>query len=253
MSTVNAYLHNPDLPGQPFFYEGTRPGAVLLFHGLTATCSEVAGLGKALNNAGFTTAAPLLPGHGSSPADLNKVRWQAWVDSAETAYQDLARRYKRVFVGGESHGALLALYLAAEHPEIAGVMAYAPALRLPLSGWRRFQLRLIAPFVAALPKTDLEGNKTWQGYKVNPLKAVVQHMRLQDEVRKRLPRIKQPILIVQGRLDQTIDPRSAEMVYQEVCSEKKELHWMEKSKHCVLLDGERHEVTRMTLDFLFRG
>ena len=172
MAPLNPFLHNPHLDGSPFRLDSQGENAVLLFHGFTATCSEVRGLGRILNNAGFATAAPLLPGHGTEPKDLNKVRWQDWTAAAESAYADLCSRYTRVFVGGKSNGALLALFLASEHPEIAGVLAFAPALKLPLTRAQTVQIGLMAPFVASVEKGDLEGDKTWQGYKVNPLKAL---------------------------------------------------------------------------------
>ena len=46
-----------------------------------------------------------------------------------------------MIIGGESMGALLALYLASEHPEAAAILAYAPALKLKL---RPRQIALIA-------------------------------------------------------------------------------------------------------------
>lgn len=251
-ASLNTYLHNPELPGEAFNRQGTRGDAVLLLHGFTATSYEVYRLGKVLNNAGFTTCGPMLPGHGTRPADLNKVRWQDWIAAAETAYQSLAQTHRRVFVGGESNGALVALYLAAQHPEIAGVLAYAPALIVPMTFWQRVELRLVAPFVPSLPKTDLDGDKSWQGYKVTPLKAVIQLTALQKATRQCLPAIHQPILVVQGRHDKTIDPHSAEVVYNRVSSTVKELHWMEHSGHCVLLDAENHLVTKLTMDFLWK-
>jgi carboxylesterase len=153
-------------------------------------------------------------------------------------------------VGGESTGGLVALYLAAAHPEIAGVMAYAPALKLPLKWWHRLQVSLFAPFVAGMPKKGIEETTTWQGYRVNPLKGLLQLLRLQAEVRQRLPLIRQPLLLVQGRQDGTIDPQSSQIVYDSVRSTLKELHWMDHSGHCVLLDPEQEEVFRLTVGFL---
>jgi carboxylesterase len=249
-AALNPYLHNPELQGEAFFFEGTRPEAILLLHGFTATSFEVRRLGETLHEAGFTTAGPLLPGHGTRPADLNRVHWQQWIETAEAGYQALARDHQRVFVGGESNGGLIALYLAALHPEIAGVLAYAPALILPLTAWQRLALRMIAPFVAALPKPDLDDDQSWQGYKVNPPKGILQLMRLQTETRQRLPDVHQPVLIVQGQKDQTIDPRSAEVIFESIASPVKTLRWMENSGHCVLLDKEHSLVLRYTLDFL---
>jgi carboxylesterase len=80
----------------------------------------------------------------------------------------------------------------------------------------------------------------------------VQLGNLQQEVRHCLPRIRQPLLIVQGRLDTAIDPRGAEMVYREAGSRVKELYWMEHSTHCVILDREWEQASALTLSFIER-
>lgn len=248
----NQYLQNPHLAGEAFDLPGSGQNGVLLFHGFTATCAEVVRLGQILNRLGYTAVGPLIPGHGTQPEDLNRTCWQDWAEAAEVAYSDLSRRCKRVFVGGESNGALLALYLASKHPEISGVLAYAPALRPRITPLQVLQLHLAAPFIGSLPKGDLNGNTTWQGYMVNPLKGVLQLRLFVKVVRARLHLIKQPLLIVQGRKDATVHPSGAQEVYDRVKSTVKELHWMENSGHCVLLEGEQHLVHRLTMDFLFK-
>ena len=111
-------IHNAHLDGSPFFLEG-GPVGVLLVHGFTATPVEVRSLADRLHAQGHTVAGPLLPGHGTKPEDLNRVRWQDWIDAAEEVYGRLAARSDRVFVGGTSMGAVIALYLASLHPEAA--------------------------------------------------------------------------------------------------------------------------------------
>ncbi len=245
----NPALHNPQLDGGPFLWEG-GPIGVLLSHGYTATTTEVRWLGEILHQHGYTVMGPLLPGHGTTPQELNRCRWQAWGAEVERAYRELAGRCEKVFVGGESMGAVLALYLASEHPEIVGVLTYAPALVAALSSWDRLKLQLAAPFVAELPKGQLDVPERWQGYPGNPLKAAVQLLCLQREVRGRLSRISQPVLTVQGRLDRAVDHSGAEIIQREVRSSLKELHWMEQSTHVVLLDRELEAVAEITLNFM---
>ena len=124
---IENYMIHPELDGDSFEFQGGKTG-VLLLHGFTASTAEVRPLGESLRAAGYTVCAPLLPGHGTHPDDLNKVHWQDWLQTAEIAYQNLLKQCDHVWVGGESMGGLLCLLLAAEHAEINGLLLYAPAL-----------------------------------------------------------------------------------------------------------------------------
>jgi carboxylesterase len=164
-------LVNPHLPGAAFFWQG-GPVGVLLVHGFTATPAEIHLLGQYLHARGFTVAGPLLPGHGTTPQDANRTRWQAWVEAVEVSYRQLVARCDTVFLGGESTGGLLALYLAAEHPQAAGILTYAPAL-ITAPAYGPFLLPLLAPFIPYLakPKSNhppTPADERWQGYPVNP-------------------------------------------------------------------------------------
>ena len=241
-------IHNSHLAGAPFLWEG-GPVGILLAHGYTATTAEVRLLARHLYRQGYTIAGPLLPGHGATPDEMNRCRWKDWIEAMEDAYQLLRVRCERVIAGGESMGALLALYLAGEHPEIEAILAYAPALRLARKHiWGAYLLR---PFIHHIAKAELK-DTYWQGYAVNPLGALVQLHRLQLQVRRRLPHIKQPLLIVQGRLDTAIDLRGVEELYHNIGSPVKELHWMENSVHVVILDHELEQVVAVTTRFIER-
>ena len=247
--TNNPNLHHPYLEGGPFLWQA-GPTGVLLVHGYTATTAEVRPLGRILHNHGYTVAGPLLPGHGASPEEANCYRWQDWVAAVESAYQQLQGVCQRIILGGESTGAVIALYMAADHPEAQGILAYAPALKLNLNRWDVFRLHLLAPFVTAMPKARLDADSLWQGYRVNPLKGAIQLLHMQNQVRKRLPLLRQPLLVMQGRLDTTVSPQAPQTVYDCVSSSLKELHWMEQSSHCVILDCELERAADLTLRFL---
>jgi len=246
-------IRNPHLEGDTFFWPG-GPVGVVLIHGYTATTAEVRLLSRFLHEHGYTVSGPLLPGHGTTPEDMNRCRWQDWTGAVEQAYRQITARCERVFVGGESMGGLLALYAASEHPELAGIFAYAPALMVPPG--RILLARLLAPLVPMTYKqrnpVDAIADERWKGYETNPVWAVVQMGDLQQEVRRRLSRIRQPLLVVQGRLDTAIDPRGAESVFREASSTVKEFHWMERSTHCVILDQEWEQAAELTLRFMER-
>lgn len=245
---------NPHLAGEPFAWAGHGAAAqtgLLLLHGFSATTAEVRPLARLLNQSGYTVAGPLLPGHKTTPDDLNACRWPDWADAAEKAYRELRGECDRVIVGGESMGGLLALHLAAGHPEAAAILTYAPAIRMPLA--RVISTRLLAPFVkyfkpGAGPPTAVDA--LWQGYAVRPARALMQLYDLMEVVRLELPGLRQPLLVIQGRRDTTLDPRGAESLYSRVGSPVKELHWLEGSTHCVVLDQELPAVADLTLKFV---
>jgi carboxylesterase len=249
--TENTALYSPHLEGEAFFWPA-GPVGVLLSHGVTATTAEIRPLAQRLHEAGYAVAGPLLPGHGTTPDDLNRARWQDWARAAEGTLQQLAERCERVIVGGESMGAVAALYLASELPEAVGVLAYAPAIKLNLSTWDRFRLRLLAPIISSVPKRNWSPCEGHQAYRVTPLRAGVQSLNMQKEVLRRLPQIRQPVLVVQGCLDRSIDPHAAETIRQGVSSAVVDVHWLEHSAHTVLLDREFDQVVELTLRFVDR-
>lgn len=245
------YMVNPDKDGSTFLWEAGDIG-VLLVHGYTATTVEVRLLGQYLHERDYTVLGPLLPGHGTTPMEMNRCHWRDWAAAVKSAYDRLSSVCSKTFIAGESMGGLLALYLAAEHPEVAGVMTYAPALRVP-SRIQPWLTEVLALFVSMLQKGRSDGSaadERWQGYRVDPIPAARQLFRLQRVVGSRLERIVQPLLVVQGRLDQTVDSGVPCFILEHVRSSKKELYWMPHSTHCVLLDQEWEEVAVLTERFM---
>jgi carboxylesterase len=103
---------------------------VLLLHGLSGAPSEVKPLGDYLAAKGYSTLGPWLAGHGTSPQDLAKTRWQDWSKSAREAFEILSRRCPKIYLAGLSMGADQALHLAAHFP-VAGVISMAAPIRIP--------------------------------------------------------------------------------------------------------------------------
>jgi carboxylesterase len=244
-------LQNPHLEGGSFYLPG-GPQGILLIHGLTATAAEVRPMALWLQKFGYTVAAPLLPGHYTQPADLNRVRWQDWAGSVEEMYACLQKDCTQIAAGGESTGAVLALNLALTHPEITALLLYATALKLKMRAIDRMKLRLLSPFVPWVKKMNADDGLPWQGYRVNPLKGVLQLLALQEYIQPRLPRITPPALIVHGRLDPTVDPEVPGILQTSLGSKIKEVAWMENSTHCVIIDREAEQVYELTQQFLER-
>ncbi len=236
-----------DLDPGPYAADGGRMGA-LLIHGFTGSVAETRPMGEYLAARGLTVRCPLLPGHGTSAEDLTRTGWHAWAATVEAALRDLQSRCEAVFVGGLSLGSLLALWLGAGHPEIAGLLLMAPAVQvqnqlMPLS----LILRYVIKYRPGEPPGDTDlcdataRQRVWC-YDRTPLWGAGEVYLLQRRVRKALPGVRQPILLFQGRRDATLTPRAAQVVYDGVASRDKTLVWLEQSGHNLLADGEREAV-----------
>jgi len=80
---------------------------LLLLHGFTSHPLLALGpLPEVLRKAGFGVSQPTLPGHGTRPEDLLRVRWRDWLEAAQGTYPKLPEPKGMI---GLSMGALLAL------------------------------------------------------------------------------------------------------------------------------------------------
>ena len=254
MATYVGTMQNPHLDGAPFRFDGDETG-VLLIHGYTATPAEMRPLGEYLAERGCSVLGPRLPGHGTTPEDLSRVYWRDWVAHVLGAYEELRSRCGRVFVCGESLGGLLALHLAETHPDLAGVIALAPALRVTS------RLIYLAPLlrflVRSVPKRRSGGSESvvdarWQGYTVDVPAAAAQLLALQRRVVRRAESVRQPLLILQGKFDKTVDQGSVQAFYDKAASQDKTLIWLEHSGHCVAIDQEYEMVAQHVAGFVER-
>jgi carboxylesterase len=233
-------------PG-PYSADGS-PIGILLIHGYTGAVAETRPMGQYLAERGLTVRCPLLPGHGTTPEDLTRIHRREWAAEVETALDDLRGRCQTIFVGGLSLGSLLTLWLAARHPDIAGLITMAPAVKVQN---RLLPLSLIMRYVMKYnPWDDLSDDdlgdprgidRIWC-YDDLPLWGAGEVYLLQREVLRALPRIHQPALIFQGRRDAALDPRAAQILYDGLAATDKTLVWLEHSGHNLLVDGERESV-----------
>lgn len=240
------YFQNPHLDGSSKLLDGDKNIGFLLIHGFTATTIEVMGLARYVNERGYPVCAPLLPGHGSSPEDLNSKKFFEWIECVESAYRNISVLVDHVVIGGESMDAVLSLYLAQQHPEINALLLYSPALIVPklrYARWLRF-------FMNKIDKGDRSDESTWQGYTVWPLKAAVELIKLQKAVINQLPEISIPTAIFHGQFDKTIHPQVSNFIYDQIKSESKIIFPMHQSAHVMLLGQEFDQIAGKTMNFL---
>ncbi len=239
----------------PFSFDG-GPTGVLLLHGFTGSPAEMRPIGEYLHAQGLTVRAPLLPGHGTTLDDLNRRRWREWVACAEDTLKGLLGVCAEVHVGGLSMGALIAAYVAAQRPEVRGAVLYSPAT------WPANRLIYLTGlgkhFVSAMSKTrpsdlvDPAARALMWSYDRYPVAAAHELLKLTRQVRRALPRLTCPLLVVHTTRDTSIRPESAPRTYRRAGSRDKRLLTLHGSGHCLTVDAEWQYVAERTYAFIVR-
>lgn len=234
---------------EPFFYRGGDRG-VLLLHGFTGSPSEMRLLGEYLHSLGFTVFGPRLPGHGTHPRDMDQTNWRQWYGAVEDGFHILRSLCRQVSVVGLSMGGILALMLASEYPVERVVSLSAP---IYIADQRLKWLNLYRMFRRYAPKRrrNFDVSPDYNiGYDLTPLRSLSSLLELIQHVKRRLPLVKSPLLVVQSKVEHTVKPESADYIYRHAGGTHKELLWLDRSGHIVTLDCEKELVYKKVAGFL---
>jgi len=260
-----------------FQFEGDRRG-VLLIHGLTGTPAEMLLLGKRMHREGFTVHGVQLAGHCGDEADLLATGWRDWYASVEQAAIELRGQVDHLFVAGLSMGALLALLLAAERPDLVdGVGVLGATFRydgwnMPRIGRLSFLLPLIkrlglartrsfqeeSPFGlrdervrSQISGAMLSGDSAIAGLPGNPWHSLADLYLLSARVRGRLRNVQSPCLVAHATEDDIAHVRNAHLVANRV-NAPVELLLLHDSYHMITLDRERRLLADRLAGFFAR-
>jgi carboxylesterase len=252
-----------------FFHAGSKTG-FLLIHGLTGTPIELRYISNGLARAGFTVSVPQLAGHCGTLEDLKD-----WYQSAEDALVELRKTCDLVIVGGLSMGAVLALRLAAEHPDtVNGATLFAPTFKF--DGWsmpwyaRLFELVndnwtadkflfterepygiknvRFREFVMNAIHSD---DSSQAGLPGTPGRSLLQFRYLTKSVNRVLGLIRQPTLVLHPREDDRASLSNAEHLQRNLGGRVTTVV-LEDCYHVVTLDQQRDVVLDETREFGFK-
>ncbi len=232
------------LPGaEPFEFPGStgadgRTG-VLLVHGFTGTPLSLRPWGEHLATEGLAVRCPLLPGHGTRWQDCNQVDEDAWVATAQDAFEALAAECDRVFVAGLSMGGTVATRLAELRTDVAGLVVVNPSLLT-----RRLDARLLpvlarvtgswAPIGSDIKRPGV----VEQAYDRMPLHGMMALRRLWRTTRADLHRVTAPVLAFTSVDDHVVEPESTDVLLDGVSSEDVTRVRLEDSYHVATLDND---------------
>ena len=241
---------------QPFFFEGTNGKAIILVHGWTTTPYELRRLGKYLNENGYTVSAPLLKGHGSVPKELEDAHWTDWLMDIEKEFEEMKKKYSKVYVGGTSIGSNLSLIFAKNHSEISGLILMATPYAIkfePLMALIGKILEKIHPYNKKYyPPTFGAINTITRliSYQTYPIKSAMEILDLVKKSREIIPEIKHPCFLIQSLSDHVIAKNSLEKIYNLIPSEIKQKKYIKRAYHTFISDIKNENVFEDILDFL---
>lgn len=239
---------------EPFSAAGGGDG-VLVLHGFTGSPQSMRGLAEAFAAAGFTVELPRLPGHGTTLEDMATTSWADWSGAAEAAYGELAGRCRRVVVAGLSMGGTLTLWLAACHPEIAGiVLVNALADATPLADARAAAQGALENGMQFLPGigSDIADPSVQElAYDGVPSACLVSLIDATEELAPRLREIRVPALVFHALQDHVVARGSRELLESSLAGPV-EVVELERSYHVATLDHDRDEIERRSVEFARR-
>mgnify|MGYP002623998208 CR=1 FL=1 len=238
--------------GEPFFMKGGKSG-VLLIHGFTGLPAELFLLGQFLNRAGYSVLCPRLAGHGVDEKNLMRTTRDDWFNSVLDGFYLLRGVCEKIFVVGHSMGGLLTLKLSAERDVAKIVTLAAPIFIDDGLGLKNLPPREFcsdACIVQPRRKLNDVPQAANEVYKKTPLISVHELVDLIDDVKKLLPKVIAPILIMHGEEDHTAQPRSARFIMDNVGSKSKQIITVPNSGHLLPLDENREFVFEEVLNFI---
>lgn len=250
------YEKERDLLNKPFLFEGTNGKGVLLVHGWTSTPYELRRLGKYLNENGYTVFGVQLAGHGTVPKDLEGVKWQKWIADVENGYVELKKTCDKVYIGGTSIGANLAINFTNHRSDVAGLILMAMPYRLRFEKTVIFFAKLLQKFGEYHNKhypptfgasTTITRRIAYQSY---PISSSLETFDLISETRKDLEKIFQPCIIMQSTHDHIVDKKSMENIYDKIGSKIKRKIYIKKAYHTFISDIKNEHVFNDILEFL---
>ncbi len=198
-----------DSRAYPFEHKGSQNG-VLLVHGLTASPTEMRPLGEALASEDYSVLGVRLPGHGTTPRELGKLKWQQWLAHVVEKARVFSEKLESLFIAGLSTGCMLALLASMSadlRSKVRGCILITPAFQLQTKlrhfmGFLKHVVRYRAKDEGTRHFFEEHGLFSYLEY---PTAAIHQLVKLQKKVNSRLTDFEVPILGALAEMDDMVD------------------------------------------------
>jgi len=249
-----------DIGKSKYFEAENSNNCVITIHGFSSAPKEMENLALFLNKNHFNVQVPRLAGHGIVPEDLKTKVWQDWYKSVSRSIIIATLQYKKVYIVGFSTGGLLALLSTKkQYKEFVSLICINAALHLndmriktllpAISFWNDI-VKVFHEDKYAKEYIDNTPENPEINYHKHYVDSIEQLNLLMNKTKKTLPKIKKPILIIQGKDDPVVNPSSAHEIFESIQSRYKTLQLIEAKNHVIVIDKNNNQLFSYILDFL---
>ena len=217
---------------------------IILVHGFTGTPASMRPWAHYLNERGYTVSVPLMPGHGTTWHDLNKVTWEQWPARLQSDIDQMKKKCAKIFICALSMGGGNSLYVAARNQDsITGLILVNPMIHIP-----GIQIKFVN-IISRIQKSrasvgdDIKkpGVTEW-GYDALPLRGVAQLYKYLKLARAGLPMIKTPTLLFHSVDDHVLPVSNTDIIMSELGASEKRRIELANSYHVATLDYDAETI-----------
>lgn len=193
--------------------------AAIMIHGLNESAFSLRDVAHHLTEKGFLVRGLLLPGHGTTPQDLMKFKYQDWLKTVIYAIRDAQQYAQEVYIYGFSLGSTLALHAALKDEPIDGLILFAPAIatKSPLAylgRWHKYLMQKLGGRKWSRSRAEVDYAKYCSSsYKC--MNETLKGMRYVRYLMKKKP-LKTPIFAVSTVDDETINTPAFIRLFQKI-------------------------------------
>jgi carboxylesterase len=225
---------------------------IIFVHGFTGSPLGMRPWAEFFHQKGYSISVPLLPGHGTKPEDLNRVKWEQWPAKVEEELDWMHSLGMTVFICGLSMGGGTTLNVCLKHSSsIAGIVLVNPMAHVkfvpPHIAW------LISRFQKMRDSVGDDIKKpgvTEYGYDSLPAVGVYQLIKMLSYNRKRLHDVTTPMMLFHSKDDHTLPVTNTEIIMKGVGSIEKQRIELVNSYHVATLDYDQEIIFENSLLFV---
>ena len=225
---------------------------IVLVHGFTGSPAAMRPWAEFLNARGYSVRVPLLPGHGTKPADLNDVMWPEWPAKVEGEILELRKYCSQIFVAGLSMGGGTTLQIASTHgDQLCGIILVNPMIHVRgISPQLAFVISRFIKFGKSVGNDIKRKGVTEYSYDKLPYRGIYQLLTMLKLTRAVLPSIKVPIQLFHSVDDHTLPVTNTEIIMRKIGSPNKSRIELLNSYHVATIDHDADLIFANSLTFI---